>query len=234
MINNETGIEVVILAGGYGTRLRPVLDDIPKALAPVRGKPFLEYILNWLAEYNTVSIILSVGHKADAIVSHFGNNFKGITLKYVYEAEPLGTGGGILNALKYIGGRDFLALNGDTFFPVDIQSLISQHLDLEGGITVALKETDDCGRFGSVNVDDGNNIVAFNEKMIKGHSLINGGIYIINKEFIQETGLPSRCSFEKDVLEKYAGTGQIKGIVFSNTFLDIGVPDDYDKATSVL
>lgn len=229
-----TGTEAVILAGGYGIRLRGVIGDIPKSMAPVRNKPFLEYLISWLASKNVTSIVISVGYKADAIVSFFGNEFNGIPIEYVHETRPLGTGGGILNALKNIRSRDFVALNGDTFFPVDIGELISFHRKFSCKITVALKEIDSCSRFGSVKIDHNNNIISFNEKASNGKGVINGGLYVINKDFLEKSGLPPACSFEKDILEKSASDDKVKGLIFNNTFLDIGIPEDYNKAAFVL
>lgn len=228
------GIEAVILAGGYGTRLKSVVRDVPKPLAPVRNRPFLEYVIDWLAGYHVTAILMSVGYKADALISWFGKEYKGIPLEYAYESEPLGTGGGILNAVKYIHGREFLALNGDTFFPVNINALFSEHRKLSAQVTIALKEMSCCNRFGSVKIDESQNITEFNEKTVEGKGLINGGLYVINKSFLKNSEFPVRCSFERDILRKSLPTRQIKGMIFNSTFLDIGVPDDYNNAAFVL
>jgi D-glycero-alpha-D-manno-heptose 1-phosphate guanylyltransferase len=228
------GAEAVILAGGYGTRLQAVVRDVPKPLAPVRNRPFLEYVFDWLSGYNVTSILMTVGYKADAVISWFGSEYKGIPLVYAYESEPLGTGGGILNALDYIRGKDFLALNGDTFFPVDLNALFSLHRNSSARVTVALKEMPVCNRFGSVRIDNDQNIVSFKEKTSGKKGLINGGLYVINTSFLKNSHFPARCSFENDILEKSIASGRIKGMVFNDTFIDIGVPDDYRNAASII
>ena len=191
-------------------------------------------LLTGLPAYNISSIIISTGYKPDFIVSWLGEKFKTIPVKYVHEDEPLGTGGGILNCLKHIQGEYFLALNGDTYFPVDLNALIEYHVRNKDLLTVALKKIESRHRFGSVIIDDNHNIISFHEKKSTGEGLINGGIYVINKNYLEESGFPRKCSFETDIMEKTAGSGRIKGMVFNDIFLDIGVPDDYNKASAIL
>lgn len=227
-------MEVVILAGGFGRRLRTVLDNIPKPMAPVRNKPFLEYILIWLSRYNIRKAVLSVGYKYESIVSYFGNEFNKISLEYAIESEPLGTGGGILNALDKISDENFLIVNGDTFFPVDLNALLASHLLMNSNITVALKEMSNFDRYGAVDIDNENNIIQFHEKKYQKEGLINGGIYLLKKSFICELNLPFQFSFEKEVLEKHSKENKIKGMIFREGFLDIGIPEDYQKAAQIL
>lgn len=227
-------MEVIILAGGLGTRLRSVVNDVPKPMALVNNKPFLEYILKWLSIYNINKIIISAGYKADCIKSYFGSSFKKIPIDYVVEDEPLGTGGGILKALGLTSDENIMVVNGDTYFPIDIDIFLSEHMRLNGKITIALKEMTDFDRYGSVSVDNNFNIYKFHEKLFIQHGLINGGIYFINKKFIQDSSLPMKFSFEKEVLEKEVVNKKIKGIQFNNQFVDIGIPDDYHKANQLL
>ncbi len=227
-------MEVVILAGGFGRRLRTVVDNIPKPMAPVRNKPFLEYILTWLSQYNIKKAVLSVGYKYESIVSYFGNEFNKIPLVYAIESEPLGTGGGILNALNKITDENFLVVNGDTFFPVDLNAFLTGHLLMNGNITVALKEMTNFDRYGAVDIDKENKIIQFHEKKYQEEGLINGGIYLLKKSFISELDLPLRFSFENEVLEKQSKENKLKGMVFREGFLDIGIPEDYQKAARIL
>lgn len=188
-------MEVIILAGGSGNRLKSVISDIPKPMAEIRNKPFLEFIFTWLSEFNIDKIVLSVGYKAEIIKSHFGSEFHRIPLEYSYEQEPLGTGGGILKALQHVDDEYALVINGDTYFPINPEHLLSAHLTMDGMITVALKKMTDFERYGTVNIDNENNIVRFHEKKPTQEGLINGGIYLIDKHFIQSLILPEKFSF---------------------------------------
>lgn len=227
-------MEVVILAGGFGHRLSTVVSNVPKPMAPVKNRPFLEFILKWLALYNVEKIVLSVGYKSESIISFFGNEFDKIPLLYAIEKEPLGTGGGILNSINAISDENFLIVNGDTYFPIDLNVFREGHLTMGGEVTVALRKMTDFERYGSVDIDEKNNIIHFDEKKFKKEGLINCGIYMVKKSFINGLNLPFRCSFEKDVLEKYHKGNEIKGIEFPDCFLDIGVPEDYSKADHIL
>lgn len=226
-------MEAVILAGGLGTRLSLVLKDLPKPMAPVGKRPFLEFLLDWLTGYEISKIILSVGYKSEIIRSFFGIGFNGVPIEYSNEDEPLGTGGAVLNAMEKIEGNDFLVLNGDTFFPVNLDEFRERHISMGGDITVALKEMVDFSRYGAVDMDPVNSIVRFHEKEFRKAGLINGGIYLINKGFITGLNLPEKFSLEKDVLEKQTG-GKVKGMVFQSPFIDIGIPEDYFRAQAVL
>lgn len=223
-------MEVIILAGGEGTRLKPVISDLPKPMAPVRNRPFLEYILTWLTGYKISKFILSTGYKAGVVRSYFEDKYRGIPVEYSHECEPLGTGGGILRALNRSTGENIVVVNGDTWFPVSLDVFLSNHLLLNGGITVALKLITDSDRYGAVIIGKNGSIEKFDEKKHLHEGLINGGVYMLRKSFVLGLDLPEKCSFERDVLEKNAGSGTIKGVVFSDPFLDIGVPDDYCKA----
>jgi D-glycero-alpha-D-manno-heptose 1-phosphate guanylyltransferase len=226
-------MEAVILAGGLGTRLSSVLKEVPKPMAPVGERPFLEFLLEWLTGYEISKIIMSVGYKSEIISSFFGIGFNGVPIEYSNEEEPLGTGGGVLKAVEKIEGNDFLVLNGDTYFPVNLHDFRKRHISMKGDITVALKEMHDFSRYGAVDIDMNNSIIRFHEKEFRKTGLINGGIYLINKDFITGLNLPERFSFEKDVLEKHTG-GNIKGIMYQSQFIDIGIPEDYFKAQVVL
>ena len=227
-------MEVIVLAGGLGTRLRSVLNDIPKPMALVKNKPFLEYVLTWLSEYNINKIVLSAGYRYEIIENYFKNVFKDIPIEYAIEPEPLGTGGGILHSLPYICDESALVVNGDTYFPIDLDAFFLAHLAMKGEITIALKEMIDFDRYGSVSTDQNYNIIQFQEKKFQKQGLINGGIYLLKRKFIYEHSLPGKFSFEKEILEKEINNKSIKGIPFNTQFLDIGVPEDYYKAEQLL
>ena len=226
-------MEAIILAGGLGTRLREVVKDLPKPMAPINGKPFLYYIFKWLKQYPVRKIIISAGYKSESIIEYFGRSFMDIPIGYAIEEKPLGTGGGIRFALLETTGKDILVINGDTYFPVDIQSFFNKHFATSGKISIALKKMNNFSRYGTVKCNN-DDIVRFNEKKFCSEGLINGGIYIINRDFIESRNLPVSFSFEEEVLEKEAGSMLLKCMVFNNEFIDIGIPEDYNRAASLL
>lgn len=230
MDNNR---ECVILAGGLGTRLRGVIRDVPKPMAPVNGKPFLYYVLRWLVNYRADKIVISGGYKSESITEYFGNTFSGIPIIYAIEEKPLGTGGAVKFAIRETTGTNILILNGDTYFPVNIDRLWQTHTDNNFRFTIALKRMYRFSRYGSVKLE-GDTITKFNEKQYCEEGLINGGIYLINRYFIQSLEMPEVFSLEKDVLLKKSAEGVLKGIEFEDAFIDIGIPEDYTRAKSLL
>jgi|BioPla2DNA2_1021312.scaffolds.fasta_scaffold92289_2 D-glycero-alpha-D-manno-heptose 1-phosphate guanylyltransferase len=227
------GVEVIILAGGLGTRLRSAIGEVPKPMAPVDGKPFLHYQLLWLESYGVDKVVLSIGYKAEMITDHFGQKFNGISIEYAIEKEPLGTGGAILYAMRKTGGDRVLIVNGDTWFPVDIGRLVEEHESAAARLTIALKKMTNFSRYGTVELE-GNRIVGFREKQEMSVGLINGGIYLMNRSFVENSVNAKKFSFEKDILEKRVETGAIAGVVFDVPFIDIGVPGDYMGAGEVI
>lgn len=226
-------MEVIILAGGKGTRLREAVADLPKPMADIKGKPFLYYLLEWLTSYPVEKIVMSVGYKADCIINYFGKSFQNIPIEYILEEKPLGTGGAIVFAMRSITGNDLLIINGDTYFPVDLNRFSDLHHKSRSLLSVALKPMLNFSRYGTV-VCNGEKIIRFEEKKVCAEGLINGGIYFLNKTLLSNRHLPEVFSFEKEVLEKDAGTEGLKGFIFDTTFIDIGIPEDYYRAGSVL
>ena len=223
--------EAIILAGGKGTRLKEVVSDVPKVMAPVNGRPFLEYVLDYLENYVIEHVILSVGYKREVIRDHFGDQYKSIKIDYAVEEEPLGTGGGILNAFDLVEENKSFVLNGDTMFRINLVKQFDFHQARMSDFTVVLRQVDNVERYGSVEIDDGKRIIGFNEKGEKtGPGLINGGVYLINKKFFNTHSFPKKFSLEKDCLEKLVGTHPFYGSICKQYFLDIGIPEDYQKA----
>ncbi len=225
-------MEAIILAGGMGTRLREVVADVPKPMALIGDKPFLWHILRWLAKYKCSRIIISTGYKSETISDYFGDSFDGIPIDYAVEEKPLGTGGAVKFSLERTTSEDVLIVNGDTWFPVDLEKFLSFHRNTGSLFTIALKRMKDFSRYGSVDCSE-NRIIMFNEKKFCSNGLINGGIYLMNRLFMDQFSLPDVFSLEKDILEKAAGIGIIRCIEFSEPFIDIGLPDDYRKAQSI-
>ena len=225
--------EAVILAGGFGTRLQEVVKDVPKPMAGINNKPFLEYLFQYLLHYNIKKVVLSVGYKAEIIQNHFKNHFTGIDIEYAYEWEPLGTGGGILNALKFCTTENVLVINGDTFFDINLPELYNFHKANASQVTLCLKDIKDTGRYGKVSLDDHYRITGFIEKEA-GEGYINGGVYLMNRSVLESFDLPLKFSFEKDFLEKYYKKLNIFGFVSNSYFIDIGIPEDYQRAQEEL
>jgi len=223
--------EAIILAGGFGTRLSSVVSDLPKCMAPINGKPFLDYQLDYLDVFGIERVILSVGYLHEKIIEHYGHQYKNFKLDYAIEKEPLGTGGGLKLALKLANGPLVYVLNGDTFFHIDYKKFLDIHRGMESKLSIVLRELDDVKRYGSIERDEGKRISGFWEKNNKsGKGFINGGVYIFNKRFFESQNLPDKFSLEKDFFEKIYKTEKIYGILCRQYFIDIGVPEDYKKA----
>ncbi|MBX7150830.1 nucleotidyltransferase family protein [bacterium] len=226
--------EAIILAGGMGTRLQSVLPDLPKPMAPINGKPFLEYVLNYLIRQQIEKVILSVGYKYNIIQDHFGNHYNDLSLVYEIEKEPLGTGGAIKKSMDLINGTSSFILNGDTFFDVDLKDLFKFHYSNKSSLTIALKQIQPVYRYGTVETDMQGRITAFNEKKEIESGMINGGIYLIDTAIFEQTQTPARFSFEKDFMERHYRQLNCFGLPFDNYFIDIGVPEDYTMAQKTL
>jgi D-glycero-alpha-D-manno-heptose 1-phosphate guanylyltransferase len=223
--------EAIILAGGLGTRLSSVVKDTPKSMALVNGRPFLEYLLDYLEVYDINHVILSVGYKHKDILDHFGKQYKSIQLEYAIEDEPLGTGGGIKKAFDLIHGNKALVFNGDTMFRIDLIRLFDFHSSRLSKFSLVLREVEDVSRYGSVEGDENRKITAFNEKGEKsGKGLINGGVYLVSKSFFQIHDFPKKFSIEKDCFEKMVDSFPFYGLICRQYFIDIGIPEDYQKA----
>ena len=223
--------EAIILAGGFGTRLKSVVKEVPKSMALINEKPFLEYQLNYLHRFGINRIVFSLGYKNEHIQSHFKNQFKSISISYAIENEPLGTGGGILNAFKNINFKEAFVLNGDTMFDVNLSEFYLFHKNLNSKISLSLRFLEDVSRFGTVETDDNNRITGFFEKnFLEASGYINGGIYLINKNYYKNLNLGEKFSIERDCFEKIYKTGKLFGFLCDEYFLDIGIPDDFNKA----
>ncbi len=223
--------EAIILAGGKGTRLSDVVKDHPKVMAPVNGRPFLEYLLDYLHDFVIEHVVLSVGYMKEPIMEHFGNQYRGIRIDYAIEDEPLGTGGGIRKAFEFIEGQRAFVLNGDTLFRLDLIRHFDFHIIRKTDFSLTLREVADVSRYGAVEVDEDRKVTAFREKGEKrGKGYINGGVYLIHKRFFEKNAFPEKFSIEKDCFETLVDTGQFYGLICRQYFIDIGIPEDYEKA----
>lgn len=225
-------MEVIILAGGFGTRLSQAVKDVPKPMAPIKGTPFLAYVLNYLSRFDVQKIILATGHKSEIIEKYFGNNYKGIDIIYSVEKKPLGTGGAMKEALRYCKNKNVVVLNGDTFFDVNLEKIMDFHRKENSRFTVAIKKMFNFSRYGTVEFEK-NTILKFNEKKQTREGYINGGVYIIARTIFDDIK-KEVFSIEKDYMEKSANKGKIKCFKSDGYFIDIGIPEDYYKANNEL
>lgn len=221
-------MEAIVLAGGFGTRLKHVVSDVPKPMAPIQDKPFLEYLLTDLAKKGVTRVILAVGYMHEIIMKYFSNDFLGMQLVYSIETTPLLTGGAIRQALSYCHEPNVFVMNGDTFFDVPLQAMLQAHLSCDADISLAVKEMFDFSRYGTVDFDKNGRIEDFCEKQPIDQGYINGGVYIIPRTLLLT--YPPVFSFEKQVLERDFNRYNMHAFPCEGFFIDIGVPEDYQRA----
>lgn len=224
--------DIIILAGGFGTRLQSVVNEVPKPMAPIAEKPFLEWLLKYLAPFKPKKFILSTGYLHQVIEDYFGNSFEGIPVVYSRETEPLGTGGAIKKALSLVNTEDALVLNGDTFLKVDHHEFYQFHIQHDAIFSMVLKPMEKPTRYGTVTCNI-NRIENFNEKNEHCEfGLINTGVYLMNK--MVEAYLPEseKFSFEKEFLEVQTPSIIMQGFNSDAYFIDIGIPDDFHRANN--
>lgn len=224
----------IILAGGLGTRLKETVPALPKCLAPVAGRPFLSFVIDALRAQGIEQIIFSLGYKADIIKNYLASEYPFLDHIIVEEDEPLGTGGAIKLACSKTTNENVLIVNGDTLFKINVTQLEAFHHQHKAVCSLALKPMKNFDRYGVVELDKNNSIISFKEKKNYAQGLINGGVYLLNVPQFLQHSFPKIFSFEKDYLEQNAGKGKLFGCVQDNYFIDIGVPEDYEKAQSEL
>ena len=225
---NKKNIEVLILAGGHGTRLASVVNDVPKPMAPVKGKPFLEHLINFIKNQGFKNFRLLTGFKSDIIQNHFRDgSHLGIDIKYTTENSPLGTGGALKLAIRDSKFKKFLVFNGDSFFDVDLTLFLDK---VPGDFSIALKYFQNCERYGQVVVDNNFIIKSFVEKGDNpNNGFINAGIYFFSKKILNYFINEESFSIEKEIMPKLSRSGLLTGIPLEGNFIDIGTPEDYIK-----
>lgn len=225
-------MEAVVLAGGFGTRLRQVVPDLPKPMAPIAGRPFLEILLSMLAHKGFKRTVLSLGFKSEKITRHFGGNYAGMELVYEIESQPLGTGGAIRAALARCVADHVFVFNGDTYLDIEADQL-ERVWQANHHPVIVVREVPDTMRFGRVEMCDGR-IKAFLEKGVSGAGLINAGCYVLPRDALDKFPLGQPFSLETEFFIKYLQRIRFDGFVTHGRFIDIGVPDDYALAQTAL
>ncbi|MEE0900140.1 MAG: nucleotidyltransferase family protein [Bacteroidales bacterium] len=232
--------EAIILCGGKGTRLKEVVNDVPKPLAPIDGIPFLSILMKYLKAQGIERVILATGYMHEKIENLYGNCYEGMEIVYSVEHNPLGTGGAIAKALRKVMNENVLVLNGDSVIKFQLNEIKKQFDEIKKQFSeiknhslLILKPMERVERYGAVKTFE-NRVTAFEEKSFKEQCLINTGVYILNKEIFNDKAENEVFSFEKDFLEKEVEKGSLFGIECKGFFIDIGVPEDYSAAQNNL
>lgn len=228
----------IVLAGGLGTRLRGEVPDLPKPMAPVAGRPFLEYLLDYWIAQGISRFVLSVGYRHEAISGHFGNSYRGVPIDYAIEKLPLGTGGGlVLAAQKLDSAAPFVVLNGDTYFAVDLKALAAFAQTNRADWCFSLFRANEAGRYMGMGVDADGRITSLKSGTGAPGRLANGGVYWVGADARDPGQFPAgiKLSIEDDIFPAAMAAGRrLYGLEFPGTFIDIGVPADYHRAASLL
>ncbi len=229
-------MQAIILAGGFGTRLQAVVKDVPKPMADISSKPFLVYLFQHLKSCGITKVVISVGYLQEKIIEYFGNSYLDIEISYAKEDKPLGTGGAIVNSLKFIDkNRPCFVVNGDSFLLVDYKKFFEFYQEKKSQLAIVLRKMNDCSRYGNVVFNEDCLITSFEEKSEQKKSgFINGGIYLFDPKIFEKFSLPEKFSFEVEFLMKYLQELQPQAFVTDEYFIDIGIPMDYQKAQDEL
>lgn len=230
-------IFAVILAGGFGTRIKHLLGDLPKPMAPVNGKPFIEWIVRYLAAQKIQNVILSTGHLAETIERHFQSQpVKNVCVTYVPETNPLGTAGGFLNAIRHAKEIPvaWLVINGDSLAPAPLDEMFQSLAEAKTEGAILGVRVPDASRFGTISQNAHDDLTGFNEKK-SGAGIINAGIYLFRENVIEKFPVKTPLSFETDVFPSLIARGiRLKVCVTSAPFLDIGTPESLPLAENFI
>lgn len=226
-------MEAIVLAGGFGTRLKKVIGNIPKPMAPINNLPFLTYLFEFLLNNNISTTVLSVYYKYHLIKDYYNNSYKNLDIKYSIDNQELGTGGAIMNAILRSNNDSLYIVNGDTYFDVELDFLLEKHYEDGNDITLALKPMSNFERYGFVNIDSMGRVISLGKKEYKKNGLIDGGIYLINKEIFNNIKNIQKFSFN-DFISTNLNYLKVGTFICDNLFIDIGTPEDYNNAHKVL
>lgn len=231
-VNVPVKMEAIVLAGGFGTRLRSVVKDVPKPMAPVAGKPLLEVLLGRLAEQGFSHVVLALGHLAEVIVEHFGAEFRGMEITHVIEETPLGTGGAVRLALAHCRADHAYVFNGDTFLDLETAAIEPLWQQFHEPLIVA-RDVPDTSRYGRLETA-GEHVQRFAEKGQSGPGLINAGCYVLPRHALDAFVPGTAFSLEQDFLCPLVPANPLRVFVSQGYFIDIGIPEDYERAQTEL
>ena len=223
-------MEVIILAGGLGTRLKTKIPSLPKCLAPINEEPFISYLINYLRNYRVHKIILSLGYKNSEVLEYLKKNNFDIPIEVSIEDYPLGTGGAIFKAIKLVKDENFCIINGDTYYNIDLNKLFQFHLNHGSFCTIGLKPMKLFDRYGTVQINIKSEIIGFIEKKFCNEGLINGGVLFLNKQIIGKSLENKVFSLEDVYIKNAIELKKAYGMISDDYFIDIGIPSDYERA----
>ncbi len=224
-------MEAVVLAGGLGTRLRAVVSDVPKPLAPIAGRPFLHWLLDGLARQGITRVVLATGYLAPMIREAVGEAHAGMTIAHAVEETPLGTGGAIWAALHHCAGARVFVLNGDTWLGAALAPIAGQAP--EADLVMAVRPVPDRARYGSVELDAAGRVAGMLPKGGEGPGLVNAGLYIMRRDLPRRRPMPAAFSFENEILAQPRDL-DIRAHPTEADFLDIGTPEDFRRAQTLI
>jgi D-glycero-alpha-D-manno-heptose 1-phosphate guanylyltransferase len=222
-------MQAIVLAGGLGTRLRSVVPELPKPMAPVAGRPFLAWVLDRLVDVGFERVVLAVGYRFEAIHAHFGDAYRGMALAYSVESEPLGTGGAIRLAADHITAYPVFVLNGDTYLELDYRAMLAAHRQADARLSVAVCGVPDVGRYGALELEQ-DRIHGFLEKGRAGPGFINAGAYLLAADVLQRIPAGEPFSFEQQLLVPRVRDMKPLAFATDGRFIDIGIPEDFARA----
>ena len=226
-------IDVVILCGGKGTRLHPVVSDRPKGLARFGNKPFLDILIEYVISQGFRRIILCVGYMKEHIIDYYKHR-DDISISFSEEYEPFGTGGAVKNAKSLIQSRTFLVMNGDSICQVDLHDFYQFHINEGVLLSMVLARKTECQDYGSVLLNNKSEIISFTEKRANTNQcLINAGVYCMQQDVFACMPGASKFSLENDFFPTLTGE-QMKGFIINGALIDIGTPDRYEKAVHLM
>jgi len=230
--NNLTSMDVIILCGGEGTRLKGLIKDRPKSMAEFNGRPFLDILLDYFSGFNFKRFILCSGYMSDFIENYY--NEKKLPYRIIFSREDkiLGTGGALKKAEQFIESQNFLVINGDSFCPVDLTEFVKFHFAKKAMLSIVVVETEKTEDFGSIVMDNFYRIVSFKEKVSEGKAYINAGIYIFDKKNLSLIPYDKKYSLEYELFPQLAGR-EFYGYITGKKLIDIGTPDRYKVAEKV-
>lgn len=223
-------IHIAVLAGGLGTRLRPALKGAPKAMAPINGKPFLHYLLDWLNSQGAKQVVLCTGYLGEQIKDYFGDHFGPVSITYSHEVQPLGTAGALRHCHSKIHSDIILVVNGDTYCDANLKNFLTWHQCHAFNASVLLSYKKDVHRFASVETDQKAQIVQFHEKASRpGGGYVSAGVYLLNRSVVEKMPNGKNLSMEYEVLPDLIGKG-LSGYKTESAFIDIGTPESFGRA----
>lgn len=229
-------VDVLVLAGGLGTRLQGTLGDTPKLLAPIAGRPYLAYLLDWLCHFGAKRVVLGLGHRGDAVLGYVAHkSFPDLAVVTVREPEPLGTAGAIRFARAKLQSDPVLVLNGDSFVDADLCAMLARHREKAAIGTILCTEVDEAGRYGRVDIDNSAHITGFREKdpNFAGPALISAGVYLLSAQLLDQIAVGEASSLERDVFEVMPGRSLV-AMAGRYPFIDIGTPESLARAQEFL